>query len=653
MCGICGIVEFGGREIPRELLLAMRDVMTCRGPDDAGAWYSQPCEIASDSRACVALGHRRLSIIDLSPAGHQPMSNEDGTVWTVFNGEVYNFLELRPELEKLGHRFRSHTDTEVLIHGYEQWGIDGLVPRLRGMFAFALWDGRTQQLHLVRDHLGKKPMFYRVSGGRVEFASDIKALYLASPQTPELNPQAIDEFLYYGVISQNCTIFRGVHKLASGMYMSFRGTAAGGVQGTGHQYWRPNYTHKEDRSGSDWLAALDHHLRRAVKMRMISDVPLGGFLSGGVDSSTVCAIMAQEGTTRPRTFSVGFSTQDRFDEREYSRAVAEHIGSDHTELVVEPDVAPILSDLVWQYGEPYGDSSAVPTYLISREARKHVTVVLTGDGGDEGFAGYSRHLRADRARRYAWLTPLVTRGLAPLAAGLVNAIAPQTLFARNLDMAAKYLSGSPLALAGDTTWFEGLRSSLYSDSFRSRLGGFHPLDNQRPILDALGGTTHVDRALEHLLLTTLPNDYLTKVDVATMAHSLEARCPLLDVDLLDFAARIPSALLVEGNQAKSLLKRYAATLVPPSVIYRKKHGFAVPIRHWFRDEWRQSVRNILLSKQADRGYFNRRCIERILDAHAAGRANHASRIWTLLVLEIWHRLFVDKTLKPGEPVLAR
>ena len=294
----------------------------------------------------------------------------------------------------------------------------------------------------------------------------------------------------------------------------------------------------------------------------------------------------------------------------------------------------------------------IPSYLIAREARKFVTVVLTGDGGDEAFAGYSRHLRADRARRLRWLTPLVTQAAVPAAARLVSLLAPRTLFARNFDLAAKYLSGSRQALAGDTCWFDGPRDALYTESFRNRLEGFHPLAAQREMLASLGGRTPVDRALEFLLLTTLPNDYLAKVDVATMAHSLEARSPMLDVDLLDFAATIPSELLIEGNQAKSLLKRYAATLVPPQVIYRKKHGFSVPIRHWLAGPWQRPVRELLLSPAAvERGYFEPAFVRTILDEHAAGRRNHASRIWTLMVLEIWHRLFVDRSIQPGQAAI--
>jgi asparagine synthase (glutamine-hydrolysing) len=628
--------------VDRAVLERMRDVMITRGPDDAGL-HIEPH---------VGLGHRRLSIIDLSAAGRQPMANEDRTVWIVFNGEIYNFLELRDELAHAGHAFGSRTDAEVLVHGYEEWGLAGLVERILGMFALAIWDRRARRLHLVRDHLGKKPVFYNLVGGRVVFASDIKAIWIESNALGgsgklEIDERAIDEFLYYAAISQNRTIWRGVHKLPPAHVASFH---EGGVEL--RRYWSPDYTRKAERSVSQWLEGMDFHLRRAVRRRLIADVPLGGFLSGGVDSSTVCALMAAEGKDKPRTFSVGFEASLRYDERKYSRMVAEHIGSVHTELVPRPDVAPILSSIVWHCGEPFGDSSMIPTYLIAREARRHVTVVLTGDGGDETFAGYSRHLRASRDRRYAALTPLVRKGLVPLLARVVRAMAPTTLFARNIDMSAKYLAGHWASVATDTTWFDGLRDRLYSGGFKRRLGGFHPLRAQREFLMSLGGPTNVDRAIEYLMLTTLPNDYLVKVDVATMAHSLEARSPLLDKELIEFAATIPSEVLTQGNQAKALLKRYASGLVPSEVIYRKKQGFAVPIRHWFRQQWREPLRRILLSEQClGRGYFERSFVKKVVDEHTDGGRNHAPRLWTLLVLELWHRLFVDGTLSSGDPVL--
>jgi asparagine synthase (glutamine-hydrolysing) len=669
MCGICGIVNRRGQCVDGRLLEAMRDLMMPRGPDQAGLHID----------GHVGLAHRRLAIIDLSPAASQPMTNEDGTIWLVFNGEIYNFGPLREELMRAGHRFRSRSDTEVIIHGYEQWGLEALAPRLRGMFAFAIWDKTRRQLHLCRDHLGVKPLFYAADAGQIAFASDIKCLWLARGKSSPVDPQAIDEFLYFSCIGQQRTIYNDVHKLPPGHHMTFdaapageRGQAPisnGEIGARPHRYWQPDYTKKEARTVDQWLEGIDQHMQDAVARRLISDVPLGAFLSGGVDSSAVCAIMARQSSRPIHTFSVGFENHPRWDEREYSRKVASYIGSQHTELVVEPDVAPILSTLVWNMGEPHGDSSFIPQYLISREARKHITVVLTGDGGDEGFAGYSRHLRPDAARRLAWLTPLVTRGLWPLFSRVVSALAPTTQFARNTQLQAQYLAGDRRALINDSTWFDGVRSRLYSPGFANGIGDFNPLAAQQDFLQSLRGPTCVDRALESLLQTTLPNDYLVKVDVATMASSLEARSPFLDVDLLAFAATIPADVMLQGSlvgrpygrhcrtsrgnrQAKALLKEYAATLVPPEVVYRKKHGFAVPLRQWFKNEWRRPLKTFLLSKPStDRGYFRPEFIAKILDDHAAGKCNHASRIWTLLVFEIWNRLFIDQTMKPGDPVL--
>jgi asparagine synthase (glutamine-hydrolysing) len=638
MCGICGIVDWTGKQIESSRLVAMRDLMTARGPDDAGLYLERG----------VGLGHRRLSIIDLSAAARQPMANEDGTIQLVYNGEIYNFLDLRKELLAGGHRFVSRSDTEVLVHGYEQWGIDGLVARLEGMFAFAIWDGGRRQLHLVRDRLGKKPLFYRQTAGRCVFASDIKSIYLEADGRLAPDERAVDEFLYYTVISQPRTIFADVRKLPAGHVATFQESG-----GTVKSYWQPDFTAKAAKSVDQWLEGIDWHLHRAVKRRLISDVPIGAFLSGGVDSSCVCAVMAQEASVTPRTFSVGFADAPDWDERRYAQAVARHIGSDHAELLVDPDVAPILAQLVWQHGEPYGDSSMVPTFLIAREARKHVTVVLTGDGGDEAFAGYSRHLRSALPERYAYLPGLVTGWLIPAASRLLAAMAGRTTLAHNFQLAADYLSGRREALAYSTCWFDAWRRELYSDDYMARLGGWHPLETRRPLLNMLAGPTSLDRALEYLMRTTLCDDYLTKVDVATMANSLEARCPFLDAELLTFAMTIPSELLVMGWQKKALLKRYAQHLIPQEVIYRKKQGFAVPIRRWFQNEWRLPLERFLLSKQAcQRGYFRPSTVQRVLQEHAAGRRNHAGRIWTLLVFEIWNRLFVDRTLTAADPVLT-
>lgn len=636
MCGICGIVEWGGGEVDADLVRQMRDLMVSRGPDDAGL-HVEPG---------VGLGHRRLSIIDVSAAGHQPMANEDQTVWLVFNGEVYNFQSLRQELIAAGHSFHSQTDSEVVVHGYEQWGIDGLASRLLGMFALAVWDRRHRALHMLRDHLGKKPLFYRLHRGQLVFGSDIKCLWTAAGRSLELDEQALDEYLYYYFITQNRSIYKGVAKLLPG----HRATVTqDGV--SVRRFWCPDYATKEKRTPDEWVDGIDHHVRQAVRRRLVADVPLGAFLSGGVDSSVVCAVMAAEAAGRPKTFTVGFRDSPDHDERQHARAVASHIGSEHTELVAEAEVFARLPHIVWQFGEPFGDSSAVPMYLIAEAARQHVAVALSGDGGDEAFAGYERYVTAARDQRWRWLPAWLRQGVAPhLTAALAQTL-PSNLLAQRLRVAADYAAGRREALAGNLCWWDGLRAQLYTPSWRRRLGDWHPVTAQKSVLEALNGPTQVDRALQYVLTVRLPSDYLAKVDVATMAHSLEVRCPFLDLDLLRFAASIPADVLVEGRTTKALLKRYARRLVPASVIDRPKQGFALPLGDWFRTRCGGMLRELLLGPQASaRGFFAPETIRTILEQHLTGQLDHTHRLWALLVFEVWNRLFVDGSLQPGDPL---
>lgn len=636
MCGICGMANWDGSEVDKDLLLAMRDLMVARGPDDRGL-HLEPQ---------VGLGHRRLSIIDLSQAGHQPMANEDETVWLVFNGEIYNFMELREVLAAAGHRFRSRTDTEVLIHGYEEWGIDGLADRIKGMFAVAIWDRQVRALHLLRDHVGKKPLFYRYHQDRLVFGSDIKCVWLSAGRSLPIDETALDEYLYYYFITQQRSIFRGVMKLPPG----HRATVSqAGV--SVRRFWSPDYSRKAQRSADEWLDGIDHYLHQAVQRRLVSDVPLGAFLSGGVDSSVVCAVMADESTSAPKTFSVGFDNAPAHDERQHARTVARHIGSEHSELVAASDVFARLPAIVWQYGEPFGDSSAMPTYLIAEAARQHVSVVLTGDGGDEAFAGYDRHITAGRDRRWAWMPDLLRRRILPQIAGHITGFLPESLLAQRLATAARYGAGTRDALAGNICWWDGLRTQLYTKEWGARVGDWQPVVAQEQLLAELNGPTQVDRALQYILTVRLPSDYLAKVDVATMAHSLEARCPFLDVDLLEFAATIPADILIEGKIGKALLKRYATRLIPRDVIYRPKQGFALPLGDWLRTRYSGLLRNMLLSPPAcDRGYFRNEMVASLLDQHLSGQADHTHRLWTLLVFEIWNRLFVDGSLRPDEPL---
>ena len=632
------MVTWSGNEVSSDLLCRMRDAMVVRGPDDAGL-HIEPG---------VGLGHRRLSIIDLTPAGHQPMANEDGSVWLVFNGEIYNYMELRGALVAAGHRFGSRTDTETLVHGYEEWGIDGLASRILGMFAVAIWDRRARQLHLLRDHVGKKPLFYRLHRGQLSFASDIKSIWLAAGKSLDLDAQALDEYLYYYFITQQRSIFKGVAKLLPGQRATFSETGV-----SLRRFWVPDYSVKEQRSADEWVDGIDHYVRQAVRRRLMSDVPLGAFLSGGVDSSVVCATMAKESPSRPRTFCVGFGNAPEHDERMHARAVARHIGSEHTELLAASDAFARLPAIVWQYGEPFGDSSAVPTYLVAEAARRHVSVVLTGDGGDEAFGGYPRYALAGRDQRWAWLPGRLRRQALPWATALLARQFPASLLAQRLRVASDYGAGNRAALAGNLCWWDGLRARLYTDTWRARLGDWHPVSAQEDLLGQLNGPTQIDRALQYVLMVRLPSDYLAKVDVATMAHSLEARSPLLDVELLQFAARIPADVLLQGTVTKALLRRYARRLVPSAVIDRPKQGFALPLGEWFRSSCRGLLSDVLLSPAASsRGYLRPSVVKTILEQHLSGRVDHTHRLWALLVFEIWNRLFVDGSLQPDEPLTA-
>lgn len=641
MCGICGIMDRTQEPISSEALIAMRDVMLTRGPDSAGV-YEAPH---------IGLGHRRLAIIDLSPAGNNPMPNEDGTVQIVLNGEIYNFQDLRPELEAAGHRFRSLTDTEVLVHGYELWGPEGLLDRIRGMYSFAIWDGRKQRLFIARDRLGKKPMFIFDDGKQVLFASDIKSIWLLKRDHLTIDPKALDEFLFNYYIQQDRSIYKEVWKLGPGEYALFDLDPAHTVR---KKYWSISYAHKETKPEDEWLEGIEHHLRAAVRRRLIADVPVGAFLSGGVDSSTVAALMAQESSGAISTFTIGFEGIEQYDERAHARKVADHIGSRHQEIVLQPDVWQILPKLVWHYGEPFGDASAVPSFFVAQAAREFVTVVLTGDGGDEALAGYDRHRSADRDRRLAWIPPALRKTVLPAIGGAVSRAATGSVMADRAGLFTEHLGGRlDLAIRRSWVWRGHQRRRLLSSSLMASLKDWDPAEPQLLALMNTDGPTALDRRLQMDLNTTLPSDYLTKVDVATMAVSLEARCPFLDTDFLEFAATIPADMLLMDGELKHLGKRFAARLVPPEVVYRKKWGFGLPIGHWMRAEWHDPIRRILLTGPATtRGLFDLSYVAQVLEEHRTGQREHRFRIWTLLLWELWQQMFVDGTLGPEDGMPA-
>jgi len=631
MCGIAGKLNFDpARPVERDVLERMNAVQVHRGPDDAGVYCEGP----------LGLAHRRLSIIDLSPAGHQPMANEDGTIWIVFNGEIYNFQDLRTGLLERGHRLRSRTDTEVILHLYEEHGIDCLA-FLRGMFAFAIWDGPRRQLFLARDRLGKKPLCYQRDEEAFRFASEAKAI-LQDPAVPvRPDPEGISLYLTYGYVPGPLSAFQGLCKLPPAHYLICRD---GEVKVA--RYWRLRRDRKQHRSEAEWCEEIRTRLEEAVRLRLISDVPLGAFLSGGIDSSAVVAMMSHAAGVI-KTFSIGFD-QPEYDELTYARRVAERFGTDHHELVVRPDAVAILPKLTWHYDEPFGDSSAVPTYYVAQMTRRYVTVALNGDAGDENFGGYDRYvanlLAASFDHAMAWPGAAILRRGVRWGLRLLPRGGCRTSLLVRIRRFLEGLTESPeLRYASWICHFYGARKEeLLHPGFREMLGEDEALEvllaayrgSDAP--DFADATLGVDAALY------LPDDLLVKVDIASMAHSLEARSPFLDHEFMEFAATIPSDLKVQGREKKIILKRALQGLLPDEILHRPKMGFAVPIDHWLRHELKELAHDMLLSPRAQaRGYFRPEAVRRLLDEHTRGTASWHSLLWTLLMLELWHQTFVD------------
>jgi asparagine synthase (glutamine-hydrolysing) len=623
MCGIAGIVRTDQGPVDRDVVAAMGESLRHRGPDDHGVHVANG----------VGLAHRRLSIIDLSAAGHQPMANEDGSVWIVFNGEIYNFQELRQALRP-HHVLRSRTDTEVILHLYEDYGLR-CIPMLRGMFAFAIWDAPARRLVLVRDRLGKKPLFYRADEQGLSFASELKAL-LAAETLPDIDPVALHHYLTFQYVPAPLTIFKGIRKLLPGHLLVYEDGKA-----TDSVYWSLQYNDKLTRASEDgYLEEFRSLLDESVRLRLISDVPLGAFLSGGVDSSTIVALMSRHLDQPVKTFSIGFA-DDTHNELPYAREIAQRFGTDHHEFVVEPSALDILPTLVRVYDEPYADSSAIPTYYVSELSRRHVTVILNGDGGDELFAGYPRYAltaldrftdrRLSPRRRHQ-----VMRLLAALPDGVPGVGRVRSRLERGLAPFSRvYL--------GRICYFHPFEKEwLYTPEFFASVrecDSYELLDRwftQAQARDLL------DRLLEVDTRTYLPDDLLVKVDRATMAHALEARSPLLDHRLVEFAAALPVTLKIKDGEGKYLFKRAMRGVLPDGILNRPKRGFAVPIDRWFREDCREFVRDMLLAERAvGRGYFRPDRVRHMIEVHQQGQTNYGSRLFALLMLELWHREYVD------------
>jgi asparagine synthase (glutamine-hydrolysing) len=619
MCGIAGIIRWDGRPVIEPEIRAMCGAMAHRGPDDEGIYLGDG----------VAIGMRRLSIIDLH-SGHQPVSNEDGSVWIVFNGEIYNYRDLRRELEGRGHTFRTASDTETIVHLYEDYG-PRCVEHLRGMFAFAIWDTRTRQVLLARDRLGIKPLYYAEREGELLFASEIKPILQLEAVGRSLSWEAVGHLFTFLATPPAQSIIEGISKLEP---------ARVAVAGPGRplkigRYWDVAFEPDDISTEAELVERLRSLLTEAVTLHQVSDVPVGAFLSGGIDSSAIVALMAAPAAGRLKTFSIGFE-EAGFDELVHARAVASRFGTDHHDLVLRPDVVEIVEDLTWYLDEPFGDTSAIPTYMVSKLAAEHVKVVLSGDGGDELFAGYDKYVVEGRERAYDRLP-----GPVKTLAGAVGSVMPYGTRGRRflrhlaLEGPSRYLDASTLFHADEMPSLfrrEALEHIARHDPWAAAsMGpGFG-----RPDGDWLSAIQYRD--LNHYL----PLDILTKVDRMTMAHSLEARPPLLDHRLVEFAATIPARFRLRDGTTKYLFKQAMRGVLPDSIIDRQKQGFAVPISRWFRGELAGYARDMLLSDTCrQRGIFNVGYIERLLRLNAQGR-DLDLHIWTALSFEVWCRRFLD------------
>jgi len=635
MCGICGIYNFDGQPVDKELLQRMNNTLVHRGPDGEGYFIESN----------IGLGHRRLSIIDLE-GGKQPMGNEDGSIQVVFNGEIYNFQELRKELRNKGHSFSTRTDTEVIVHLYEEYG-EKCVEKLRGMFAFGIWDNLRKRLFLARDRLGKKPLYYFRDRKRFLFGSEMKALLqdVFIPKTIDLF--AIDSYLSLLYIPSPLTIFKEIRKLPPAHYMTIDYSNSANsqiVMGGPVAYWDLEFKPDRTLSELEWMERLDVLFKECVGVRLVSDVPLGAFLSGGVDSSAVVAYMVELLKDPVITNAIGFRER-AFNELEYAGVVAERFSTHHHEYFVNPDAVGILEKLVWHLDEPFADASAIPTYYVSQVARKNVTVAVSGDGGDEVFAGYVRRYSMSCLENM-WREAL-PKFIRQHMVGPVAKFYPKGDYLPRW-MRAKYMLTN-LPLSPVEAYFRDMscylpeeKEKLYQKDFRRSLNGYSPKDHFESFFKDSTIEDHLSRIQYMDLKTYLPEDILVKVDRMSMANSLEVRSPLLDHKFIEFAATIPSNLKLNGKISKYIFKKALENRLPKKILYRGKQGFSIPVGSWLRNELREYAEDILFSDKAkQRGYFDYNYVKKIWGHHLQGLRDHSDQLWTLLMLELWHRSFMD------------
>jgi asparagine synthase (glutamine-hydrolysing) len=630
MCGIAGIFNYNGQRVDEELLRGMTRLLAHRGPDDEGAY------INNGPRCSIGLGHRRLSIIDLSNAGHQPMSNEDETIWIVLNGEIYNFKELRQELLTKGHHFRSKTDTETVIHLYEEEK-EHFVNRLNGMFALAIWDSHINALVLARDRVGKKPLYYAFSNNQLLFASEIKSILLNKGIDRDIDFEALDDYFTFQCIAAPKTIFKKIRKVRPGHILM---CSAGKVKE--EEYWDVRFDRLDGESEDNYRQKLLCMVEDAVRCRLESDVPLGAFLSGGVDSSVVVAVMSEIAKKPVITASIGFHDK-RFNELDFSHLVAQQYNTIHHEHIVEPNVLEMVKKFIGYFDEPFADASSIPTYYVSEMTRRHVTVALSGDGGDEVFAGYRRYYYDRLENKLRAIPEFLRRYIIGTAAKIYpkGDWMPRFLRAKTLLTNLSLPAAKGYMNTRSTIKYD-MKNALYSKELKTKIGAYDPFF----VLDYYFKRARTDDPLSRIqyvdIKTYLTDDILTKVDRMSMANSLEVRSPLLDYRLIEFVATMPSSLKLKGRESKYILKKSVKSKLPPQILKRKKMGFAVPIEQWLRKEIKQIAREILFSSQTiSRGYFNQKYIEKIWNAHMSGQRNNSTQLWCLLIFELWHRNYID------------
>lgn len=636
MCGIAGGLWYDRRgEISLEVLQRMTNSLAHRGPDDQGIYHqpygSTPAMYEGDRQPGVGLGFRRLSIIDLE-GGHQPLGNEDGTIQIVFNGEIYNYRELRHRLEGSGHQFSTDSDTETIVHLYEDLGVE-CFSHLNGMFAIAIWDSRKKQLVLARDRMGKKPLYYAKQDDRIVFASELKAIAQIPNLDRKIDPGALDLYFTYQYIPHPWTVYQGISKMPPGHYGVFDGKSW-----QTESFWLINWAREEPKTKSQAIEEVRHLFTDSVRIRLRSDVPLGAFLSGGIDSSLVVAVAQKELKEKIKTFAIGFSEAD-FDETHYAQKVADFVGTDHQRFEVTPNAVDILEQLVYSYDEPFSDSSAVPTWYLCEKTREKVTVALSGDGGDELFAGYERYQAlnlSDRVRKYFPFSGLLR---SPWFQGLKESPNRRSLL-RKAKRFGEALGQPPAQryMRWLQIFNEANRLDMYQESFIETLPNRDPFTFLETAWNKSGNRDLISKASMSDLQTYLPCDLMTKVDIASMAHSLEARQPFLDYRLIEFAASLPVELKYRWRRGKRLLDDAFHDFIPAEIWTRPKMGFGMPVGPWFRGALRERTEQALLGTDSRcHQYLRPEAIRSILDNHLSGRSNEGYRLWNLLFLELWLR----------------